>query len=99
MAFADSSVFEIFTFPFAYGISETALDDLHSVVISENIAQKFFDSRNPVGQTLNFNNKIDLKVTGVMKNIPHNSLYALVYKSTRQQKPVKIVLVVTPPTK
>jgi putative ABC transport system permease protein len=73
IAFADSSLFTIFTFPFLYGDPETALDDPHSAVISEDIANKFFASRNPVDQFLNLNNKLDLKVTGVIKNIPHNS--------------------------
>lgn len=73
IAFADSSLFTIFTFPYLYGDPETALDNPHSAVISEDIAHTFFGNRNPVGQFLNFNNKIDLKITGVIKNIPHNS--------------------------
>ena len=42
LVFADSSVFDVFTFPFTAGVSETALENPFSMVITESIAKKIF---------------------------------------------------------
>ncbi len=70
---ADSGFFRIFTFPFLYGNPETSLDSPNSIVISEEIALKYFGDNNPVGEILQINNMVDCRVTGVMKKIPNNS--------------------------
>jgi len=71
--YADSSVFNIFTFPMIAGDPNSALATAYSVVISEDIAKKYFGDSNPLGKTLKFNNQFDYKVTGVIKNVPKNS--------------------------
>ncbi|UCE40746.1 MAG: ABC transporter permease [Candidatus Aminicenantes bacterium] len=71
--FADNSVFNIFTFPLVKGDSRTALSTAHSCVITEDMAQKYFGSEDPTGRLLNLNDQFDFTVTGVMKNVPHNS--------------------------
>ncbi len=73
--FADNSVFDIFTFPLIKGDPRTALATAYSVVISENIAQKYFGSDDPIGKLLNINDQTDFTVTGVMKKIPQNSQF------------------------
>lgn len=70
---ADISFFQTLTFPFLAGDPQTALLRGDAIVITENIAQKYFGDEDPLGQTLNWNNWVDLKVTGVIKNIPRNS--------------------------
>jgi putative ABC transport system permease protein len=71
--FADQSVFDIFTFPLAKGNPRAALEEPYSVVITEEMAEKYFGHEDPLGKTLTFNNKDDYKITGVMKKIPSNS--------------------------
>jgi putative ABC transport system permease protein len=74
--FADNSIFRIFSFPLINGNSEAALTIPHSVVISKKIADKYFGTKNPLGQMLHVNIRsrwYDLQVTGVLKNIPANS--------------------------
>ena len=71
--FADNSVFDIFTFPLIKGDPQAALSTAHSVVISEDMAKKYFGSEDPIDKVLNINNQSDFTVTGVMKNVPHNS--------------------------
>jgi putative ABC transport system permease protein len=74
--FADNSIFRIFTFPFVFGDSGTALTIPNSVVISKKMAAKYFGTKNPLGQMLHANihaSWYDLQVTGVLKNIPANS--------------------------
>ena len=65
--------FRMFTFPFVKGDSNTALDDPFSLVISEEMAEKYFGEEDPIGKVFSVNNTYDMKVSGVMKNVPNNS--------------------------
>lgn len=67
---ADEGFFEMFDFGMKHG--QAALGRPGTVVISEDIAQKYFSGKNPVGQTLRTDERT-LEVTGVMKNVPSNS--------------------------
>ncbi len=69
----DPGFFEIFTCGFVEGEAGTALSDPYSIVLSEDQARKFFGSRNPIGQVIQFDEKTDFTVTGIIKNIPSNS--------------------------
>ena len=70
---ADGSLFEMFTFPLVKGDPATALSDPLSIVLSEEMAEKYFANEDPIGKTIKADNQWDFQVTGVMKNIPHNS--------------------------
>lgn len=66
--------FEVFSFPLISGDSATAMDDIHSIVISESLAKKYFTSvEHALGQTLHVNNAQDFKVTGIFKDFPKTS--------------------------
>jgi putative ABC transport system permease protein len=71
--YADSSVFDIFSFPMVDGDPKMALVKPYSAVITEEMATKYFGAANPVGKILRINNSHDYVVTGVIKNIPDNS--------------------------
>lgn len=73
---ADSGLFRIFTFPFEIGDPLTALSDPHSIVLSEKLAEKYFGDDNPLGQTITLENRLQFTVTGVMKDIPGNSIFS-----------------------
>ena len=68
----DKHFFSMFSFPFIKGTAGNALKAQNSVVISEDIAEKYFGNDNPMGKILNLNNQRDLTVTGVI-HIPSNS--------------------------
>lgn len=70
---ADSSLFDIFSFPFLKGDPRTALVDPFSVVLSETAARKYFGTSDPMGKSLLLDGKFNLKVSGIMKDIPLNS--------------------------
>ncbi len=72
---ANSGLFRIFTLPFLNGDPETALKDPHSIVLSKKLAEKYFGDANPLGQTVTLENKYPFMVTGVMKEIPGNSIF------------------------
>lgn len=73
MVYADNSIFDVFTLPVISGNTATALKDPHTVVITEDIAKKYFGNTNAVGQVLTFNDTSQFKVTAVIKNIPQQS--------------------------
>jgi len=70
----DPSFLEIFTFPLLQGDPNSALSDSHSIVMTKRMALKYFGTENPLGQIIRIENKYDFKVTGVLDEIPHNSI-------------------------
>ncbi len=71
--YADKHIFEIFTIPLVKGNPETALKNPFSVVISEEMAKKYFGREDPIGKFLKFNSTYDFAVTGVMEDMPVNT--------------------------
>ncbi len=71
--FADSSFFDVFSFPLAQGNPETALAATHSIVLTPETARKYFGNENPMGQVVTMNHERDLTVTGVLEPIPSHT--------------------------
>lgn len=72
--YADSSLLSMFTIPFIKGKKENAFQHLHSLIISEKMAKKFFgDQQDVLGKTLRLDNKEEYLITGVFKDLPNNS--------------------------
>lgn len=71
--YADSTVFDVFTFPLVSGNPKTALNEPNVIVISEKAAKRHFNNENPIGKTINLDNRKNFKITAVMKDIPENS--------------------------
>ena len=69
----DNSVFDIFSFELIKGNPEEALTKPNTVVITEEIAEKYFGGEDPVGKNLRIHNDELYVVTGVIENIPPNS--------------------------
>jgi putative ABC transport system permease protein len=69
----EPSFFEIFTFPFLMGDPKTALKNPDSVVITENMAKKYFGTIAEAPDKVIKIGSSDYKVTGVLKNVPHNT--------------------------
>ncbi|WP_259068596.1 ABC transporter permease [Mucilaginibacter sp. X4EP1] len=73
MVYADNSIFDVFTLPVISGNTANALTAPHTVVITEDVAKKYFGTTNVVGQVLTFNDTSPFKITAVIKNIPQQS--------------------------
>jgi putative ABC transport system permease protein len=71
--FADSTVFDVFSFELLQGDYRTALSRPHSVVLTEAMADKYFGQANPVGETITFEKAIELTITGVLAEVPRES--------------------------
>lgn len=72
---ADSTFFDVFTHKMILGDPGTALDDPYSVVLTEKLAEKYFGKENPLGRTITIENRINCNVTGVMTDLPNNSIF------------------------
>jgi ABC-type antimicrobial peptide transport system permease subunit len=55
------------------GNPETALVEPSSLVITKEMAKKYFGDEDPLGQTLRFMKRFDFKVTGVIDDFPSNT--------------------------
>ncbi|MHB9014080.1 MAG: ABC transporter permease, partial [Ignavibacteriaceae bacterium] len=74
--YADSTVFNVFTFPLLEGNPNTALKNPFSIVLTESTVKKYFGNTEAVGKIISinyYNITHDYVVTGVIKNIPHSS--------------------------
>ncbi len=71
----DSGLLKMFTFPMLMGDPGTALNSPHSIVLTEKLARKYFGKTNPVGKALTLENRYQFMVTGVMKDLPKNSMF------------------------
>lgn len=73
IAFADASLFDVFTIPLLVGNPETALVEPNTLVISSKMALKYFGGEDPLGKTLTFDETTEYKITGVFREIPSTS--------------------------
>ena len=71
--FADENLADVFTLNVLKGNPHTALVDPNSVMLTEEVAKKYFGDEDPMDKVLLFNNKINLKITGVYKAFPSNA--------------------------
>lgn len=71
--YADSTLFDIFTFPMVKGHPGKALVEPYSIVLTEKAAKRYFGDEDPLGKAMAFSDTIPLTVTGVIKNIQSNS--------------------------
>jgi putative ABC transport system permease protein len=71
--YVDQSIFDVFSFAMIEGDPKTALELPFTMVFTEKTAQKYFGDENPVGKIINWDNKFDYRVTGVVKDPPPNS--------------------------
>ncbi len=73
VAYADSSFLTMFNFPLKQGNPNTALDEINSVILTSEMAEKYFGEENPVGKSLTLDNITTLTVTGVLDPIDQNT--------------------------
>jgi putative ABC transport system permease protein len=78
IAYADSSFFHVFSFKFKYGNAKSAISGLHSMVLTEESAERLFGKTNAIGES--FQVKIGdafetFIVTAIAENPPSNSSF------------------------
>lgn len=75
VAHADSTFFDVFTYPALAGDTKTALDEPNTVVITESTAKKYFGTKDGVGKTIETNDdsSTTYKITAVIHDMPKNA--------------------------
>ena len=77
--FADNQFAKIFDYEWVSGNPNTALSEPNSIVLTESLAKKYFSqngqkqTKEVIGQLINLNNHYNLKVTGIIKDLPGNT--------------------------
>lgn len=69
---ADANFFKVFSWPLIKGNPQTVLNRPKTVVLSEEVAAKYFGSENPIGQTIQVDGDTEFEVTGIFSK-PENA--------------------------
>lgn len=72
---ASEAFLEMFEFPLLYGDASTVLDDPTSIVITESAAKALFGDDDPRNKTIRVDDQGELKVVGILNDIPKNSSF------------------------
>lgn len=78
-AFTDSSFFSVFSFPLLQGDASTALTEGHSIVLTKQFAKTLFGNADAMGRTIRLDSNRNVTVTGILKDLPNNTLLAFDY--------------------
>ena len=79
ISFADSTFFDMFEFPLRSGAISN-FKNKESIFLSLDLANKYFDDENPIGQIMTFelrNKKYEIIVGGVFEKIPQNTSFSM----------------------
>ncbi|MCX6223362.1 MAG: ABC transporter permease, partial [Bacteroidia bacterium] len=71
----DSTFLKVFTFPLVKGDPNTALREPYSIVLTLEMAIKYFGNEDPIGKVIIVDNKYNFKVTGLLKRLPVNNSF------------------------
>lgn len=72
LAFADSTIFKVFSIPFVAGDPSTALSEPLTMVVSETLARKYFGTANAIGESMKALDGSNYTIVGVFKDLPAN---------------------------
>jgi putative ABC transport system permease protein len=71
--YVDPDFMDVFSYPLVKGDRGSALKQVDAVLITQDMATKYFGKEDPIGKVIRKENKENMVVTGVLANIPANS--------------------------
>lgn len=71
-SYFEPEVTEMLTLKMIHG-SRDGLNEMHTIMLSQSVAELFFGTDNPVGEIMKLDAKVDVKVTGVYEDLPDTS--------------------------
>ncbi|MBS1531650.1 MAG: ABC transporter permease [Bacteroidetes bacterium] len=74
-----SDFLKMFPYPFIKGNPNSVFSDPNSIVLTESIAKALFGNQDPINKVLRIDNQYNIKVTGVIKDVPINSTLQFAY--------------------
>jgi len=72
---AEPGLFRMFDFDFISGDPSTALNDMYSIVLTKEMADKYFPGEEAIGKVLRLNDAYNFKVTAVLDEMKKNSSF------------------------
>ncbi|MFD2600289.1 ABC transporter permease [Sphingobacterium corticis] len=75
----DSLFLTMFSFPLVEGQATQSLNDPYNIVLTESFANTLFGDKNPIGEVVKIDSLHQFTVTGVLKNLPNNTLFEFEY--------------------
>ena len=75
----DSNFLQVFSFPLIKGNPSTVLKDINSIVLTEKLAIRLFGKEEAVGKTIRIINQGNFTVTGILKDLPNNTIFDFEY--------------------
>ncbi len=78
-AIVDTGFLQMFSFPMLQGNPSTALNDMHSIVLTEKLAKRLFGNEDAMGKIVKFENQDNLTVTGILNDLPGNTMFSFEY--------------------
>src|SRR3984957_10169506 len=75
----DSDFLQVFSFPMVEGDMNTALNDGHSIVVTQSLAKTLFGGAEAMGKVVRIDKKENYQVTGVIKDLPNNPRFDIKY--------------------
>jgi putative ABC transport system permease protein len=77
--FTDPGFLTMFSFPLIKGSAKTALNTIHSIVITEKLSKKLFGNDDAIGKVVRIDSVDNFTVTGVLKALPNNTRFDFEY--------------------
>ena len=71
--FADTNFFDIFDVTLLRGNPKTALTDPNSILLTPEVAQRYFGDSDPINKVVQMSNQLNFKVTGIYQPLPPNA--------------------------
>src|SRR5262249_13984902 len=66
-------------YPFLAGDPNTALKGVHTIVLTQQMAERLFGKENPIGKVVRIDSTANFTVTGVLKPLPSNTEFYFEY--------------------
>jgi putative ABC transport system permease protein len=70
---ADPDLFRVFTIPIVRGNPETWLQAPFQMLLTEEMAEKYFGSEDPLGKSIKLDNRYAYTISGIVGKMPENS--------------------------
>src|ERR1700753_4403912 len=74
-AYSEKQAPELMDLTMVYGTKE-ALKDSDDIILSESVAKAYFGNEDPLNKVMKIDNRQDVKVAGVYKDVPHHSEFS-----------------------
>ncbi|MPR34818.1 ABC transporter permease [Salmonirosea aquatica] len=75
-AFADSTFFHLFDFPFLSGSADYSLSQNNGIVITRSLAMKLYGTTDAIGKTIQVEHRDNFSISGILEDLPNNTQFA-----------------------